>query len=246
MRIAALAGIQLFVTGGLGGVHQGAESVDGRLGRPHRALAHRGRRRLGRGEVDPRHRAGPSRCSRPSACRSSGSAPTSSRPSSRGPAGCRCRCGSTPPRRWRPAGPRHVGLGLDGGVAVANPVPAERRDAAGRRSTGVIDAGARRVRRARGPRQGHHPVPARADRRAVRRRGAARPTSPWSATTPGSARPSPSPTPRIGRRHAGGCAERPRCGSVRGAGAGHPGYPRAVNAVPTARFRRPPWPASRP
>ena len=33
--------------------------LDGRLGRPHRALPHRGRRHLGRGEVDPRHRPHP-------------------------------------------------------------------------------------------------------------------------------------------------------------------------------------------
>ena len=41
MRIAGLAGIRVFVTGGLGGVHQGAEKLDGRVGRPHRAVTHR-------------------------------------------------------------------------------------------------------------------------------------------------------------------------------------------------------------
>ena len=46
MRLAALAGIRVFVTGGLGGVHQRRRELDGRLGRPHRALAHRGRRHL--------------------------------------------------------------------------------------------------------------------------------------------------------------------------------------------------------
>ena len=59
MRIAGLAGIRVFVTGGLGGVHQGAENsmdVSADLTELSRT---RGRRHLGRGEVDPRHRPHP-------------------------------------------------------------------------------------------------------------------------------------------------------------------------------------------
>ena len=38
MRLAALAGIRVFVTGGLGGVHRGAPTVLRRQRRPHRAV----------------------------------------------------------------------------------------------------------------------------------------------------------------------------------------------------------------
>ncbi len=59
MRLAALAGIPVFVTGGIGGVHRGAArsfdiSADlTELGRTDVAVVERGR------EIDPRHRAHP-------------------------------------------------------------------------------------------------------------------------------------------------------------------------------------------
>ncbi len=59
MRIAALAGIRTFVTGGPRRGPPGGRDLDGRLRRPHRALAHRGRGHLRRRQVDPRHRPHP-------------------------------------------------------------------------------------------------------------------------------------------------------------------------------------------
>ena len=56
-HLAARAGIRVFATGGLGGVHREARETLGRVGRPRRAGAHGDLRRLRGREVDPRRRA---------------------------------------------------------------------------------------------------------------------------------------------------------------------------------------------
>ena len=52
-HLAALVGIRLFATGGLGGVHREAERELGRLGRPRRPRGDSGGRGLLRGQVHP-------------------------------------------------------------------------------------------------------------------------------------------------------------------------------------------------
>ncbi len=58
-HLAARAGIRIFATGGLGGVHRGAARHVGRVGRPDHAVPHAGARRLRGREVDPRRRRHP-------------------------------------------------------------------------------------------------------------------------------------------------------------------------------------------
>ena len=55
-QLARRAGIGVFATGGLGGVHREARETLGRVGRSRHARTHPGHRRLRRGEVDPRRR----------------------------------------------------------------------------------------------------------------------------------------------------------------------------------------------
>ena len=55
-HLAARAGIRVFATGGLGGVHRDARGVVGRVGRPARPRPHADHRRRRRCQVDPRRR----------------------------------------------------------------------------------------------------------------------------------------------------------------------------------------------
>ena len=102
MRLAAMAGIRTFVTGGLGGVHRGAQqtfdvSADlTELGQTSVAVVSRRR------EVASSTSASPSRPWRRWACRCSGSAATSSRRSTPAPAATPPRCASTPRPRSPP------------------------------------------------------------------------------------------------------------------------------------------------
>ena len=56
MFIAGLAGIEIFATGGIGGVHRGRRGDVRHLGRSGRAFAHPRRGRLRRRQIDPRYR----------------------------------------------------------------------------------------------------------------------------------------------------------------------------------------------
>ena len=87
------------------------------------------------------------------------------------------------------------GLGLGSGISIANPVP-EQDEMAHEEIDAVIEQAL-----ADSEARGIHgkditPYLLGRHRRAVRRAGRWRPTWPWCATTPSSARPSRSPTPR--------------------------------------------------
>ncbi len=99
LAICGAAGIQVMATGGLGGVHRGLPDASRRLGRPRRARAHAGDRRL-LGRQEPARRAGDLRAARDArASRCSASARTSCRSSTRARAARPCRRGSRARRR---------------------------------------------------------------------------------------------------------------------------------------------------
>ena len=78
MFIAGLAGIEIFATGGIGGVHRGAEETFDISADLVELVAHPRRRRLRRRQVDPRHRRRRSNFWRRRGWRSSAIAATSS------------------------------------------------------------------------------------------------------------------------------------------------------------------------
>ncbi len=98
MIAARLAGIAVFATGGIGGVHRGAETsfdISADLEELAQTPGHRGRLRR---EGDSRSAQDPSRRSRLAASRSSPTARTPCPRSGRATAVCARRSGSTPPR----------------------------------------------------------------------------------------------------------------------------------------------------
>ena len=196
MRLAALAGIRVFVTGGLGGVHRGAETLLRHLRRPHRARPDRRRRRVGRGEVDPRHRAHPGDARDP---RGAGRrlrhrrvpvvllplAAATRRPDAR--------------RLGRGAGRDDAGQVGPRPRTAASPSPTRSRSRTRSRPTRSASSSTRRS-----PSATSAASTARTSRRSCSgassscpRAARSTPTSPWCATTPASARRSPSPTRRL-------------------------------------------------
>ena len=168
MRLAALAGIRVFVTGGLGGVHRGAEdSMDvsadlTELSQTDVAVVSAGVKSI----LD---------IGRTLEVLETLGVPVVTFGADEFPSFYSRSSGFTSPMRsdtveelaemmrvkWD--------LGLRGGIAVTNPVPAED-EMAPDGDLGPHRPGRRRVRRARHHRQGHHPLPPRPDRRALRRR----------------------------------------------------------------------------
>ena len=147
MICAALAGIEVFVTGGIGGVHRGARDELRHLGRPAGTGADLGGRGLRRREVDPGHRpdaripgdprrAGaqlrPGQLRRLLHARQRLSAPTS---------------GWTTPRSRRASSAPSGTLGLAGGVVVEQPGAGGARDAARRDRRASPQQALRRSRR---------------------------------------------------------------------------------------------------
>ena len=128
MRLAALAGIEVFVTGGLGGVHRGAAEtfdVSADLTELGDDAGDRGQRR---GEEHPRHRPDP-RDARDQRGAGAGARLR------RVPVVLLAHSGSprprawTRPRRWPRSWPPWAS-GLDGGIVVAHPIPEDEIPAA--------------------------------------------------------------------------------------------------------------------
>ena len=187
MRLAHLAGIRVFATGGIGGVHRGAETTFDVSADLDELATHPRGRRLGRRQGDPRPAPHAGGARDPRRASSSATGPTSSRRSSAAPVAWRSTTAPTRRPSSRPSSRRTWRLGGRGGILVANPVPVA--DAlARRRSTPRASSGP--SRRRSGPAWG-----ARSSRRTCSgassssRAGAAWPrTSPWYATTPRSPR----------------------------------------------------------
>ena len=116
MAIAARAGIEVFATGGIGGVHRGAEADLRHLRRPDRACAER--RSRSSAPAASRSSTSPRRWSfwRRRACRWSATAPTSFPPSSRG----RAATGSTIASTRRPRSRRSSAWSESSGRGAAS------------------------------------------------------------------------------------------------------------------------------
>ena len=197
MRLAALAGIRVFATGGIGGVHRGAATTFDvsadltELASTPVAVVSAGIKSiLDIGlTLERLETAGV-----PVVVNGSDDFPSFYSRTSGLPA----------PRRLD--GPVEIArlldatwnlLGLHVGVSIANPIPAEAEIPADE-IAGVIERGARRTRRGRDHRPGGHPVPARRGSSSAPADAAWRPTSPSCATTPPRRRRSPSRTPGAG------------------------------------------------